>query len=101
MQQLYSSDQVQRIAERYAIEAAQAGIREAYLLLANFYLNGRFGRRDLVSGFAYASALNSLQADAGASDLLDRYRSQLTPRELQAAEALSSSIVQKCCTVGG
>lgn len=101
MQRLYSSDQVQRIAERYAVEAAQAGIREAYLLLANFYMTGRFGRRDLVSGFAYASALNSLKADAAANELILRYKPQLTPRELQEAAEMASSIVRKCCARGG
>jgi hypothetical protein len=97
MQSLYTSDQVNRVAEEYAKQAAAAGVEEAFAFLAKSYFRGEFGLRDPTSAYAYSKALDSLKPNGLGAYLSSQFEKTLTPQQKADAYALTSNIVAQCC----
>jgi hypothetical protein len=87
MQASHTDDQLNRLIERYAQDAAKAGIEEGYSFLAKSYARGDFGLRDPVSAYTYAVALSRVGKSGLGSYLAKEYGKGLTDR--QAADAIA------------
>lgn len=97
MQSLYTSDKVHRVVEKYAIEAANAGLEEAFAFLAKSYSRGEFGLRDPITAFAYASALDSVNPGGMGAYMSNEYGKSLTPQQRADALVRAATIVATCC----
>jgi hypothetical protein len=96
-QALNGVDQIQGLSERYAVEAAQSGLRDALPFLAMAYMNGSFGFRDVKKSYGYFLALHEIDGVAGDQNLMSDLKRQLSPAQLNEADALRRTLVAQCC----
>lgn len=80
---------INKTAEKYGEDAAQAGLLEAWQFMARAYYTGAFGVRN--STLAYAHALPTV-VNGGTQDderLVEMLRSQLVPAQIKEAEKIA------------
>jgi hypothetical protein len=95
--ELNSFDQVQRLSEKYANEAAQTGLREAITFLALSYMNGAYGARDITKSYGLFLALREVEAAPEYDNFMAILKAQLSPSQAAEAETVRQDFLANCC----